>query len=241
MIVYLHMHKCAGTSVIRAARASGLRLPQAHRNGNLVDAAGTEIKFRRMGADAVVALLRRQIDAGVEFMAMEWDFPALATLDRVGPLRLFTSLRDPLARAISNFKMDKVAGWIDPAITFTDYVDADALYRADNYYVKMLGARWPADAMSEADLDHALAVLARFERVIVVEQGNMAAVLAAFGITPGAVRANAFNHGAARKRLGGDRRLWVGQDEMRAFIARNALDYRLYRHATRALRGAVAA
>jgi hypothetical protein len=234
VIVYLHMHKCAGTSVIRAAQASGLRLPRMHRNGNLIDAVGCEIKFRRMADPAIVALLREQIDAGVEFLAMEWDFPALGLIEQAGPVRLFTSLRDPLARAISNFRMDKAAGWIAPDLRFTDYIDATALYRSDNYYTRILGQRWPGDPLAEADGDRALAVLDRFEAVIVVEQGNMHGVLARFGIASHPVRANA---GSA----GNDRRLWVGQDEIRAFIDRNALDYRLYRHWTRAVRGVVPA
>ncbi len=238
MIIYLHMHKCAGTSVIRAAQASGLRLPAVHQNGNLLNAAGKPVKYRPMPRRDVVALLRRQIDAGVEFMAMEWDFPRWDTFDGIDGLRFFTTLRDPLARAISNFKMDKVAGWIAQDLSFRPYLNGAALYCADNYYVKMLGQLRPRDVVIPADLDYALAVLARFEGVIVVEQGNMHDVLARFGIAPEPQRFNAFDGDAARNRLGNDRQLWVSQAEIRDFIARNAFDYTLYRHFTRSIRQA---
>jgi hypothetical protein len=236
VIIYLHMHKCAGTSVIRSALASGLRLPAVHKNGNLLAGDGSPLKYRGMVRDDLVALLEQQIGAGVEFMAMEWDFPRWAMFEDRTDLRFFTTLREPLARAISNFKMDKVAGWIDRDISFTHYINGDALYRSDNYYVKILGQLWPKDTATPADLDHALAVLAQFEGVIVVEQGNMRDMLARFGIAPKERRFNTFDADAARAELGDDRHLWVSQPEIRDFIARNALDFALYRHFTRAIR-----
>lgn len=236
MIIYLHMHKCAGTSVIRAAQASGLRLPAVHQNGNLLNEDGSPLKYRGMARETLAALLNRHIDAGVEFMAMEWDFPRRDVFDGIGPLRFFTTLRDPLSRAISNFKMDKVAGWIDPDQSFADYIDGGALYCSDNYYVKILGQLWPKDNPGAADLEHALAMLTRCDGVIVIEQGNMQRVLARFGIVPLARRFNTFEAGAARTRLDDNRLLAVSENEARDFIARNTLDYALYRHFTRAIR-----
>lgn len=236
MILYLHMHKCAGTSVVRAAQASGLRLPQRHHNGNLIGADERPIKYRRVARPELVALLQQQIDQGVQFMAMEWDFPRWEMFDGLGPLRFFTSLRDPLARAISNFRMDKVAGWIDRDVAFADYINGDALYCSDNYYVKILCQLWPKDVATAADRDYAMAVLARFEAVIVVEQGNMANVLARFGIAPPDRRFNVFEAETARNGGLSERQLAVSQREIRDFIARNALDYEIYRHYTRAVR-----
>lgn len=237
MIIYLHMHKCAGTSVIRSAEASGLRLPEHSRNGNLLLEDGRPRKYRGMARDDLAVLLRRQIDNGVEFMAMEWDFPRWEMFDGAGALRFFTTLRDPLARAISNFKMDKVAGWIAPETRFADYINGDALYCSDNYYIKMLCQLWPKDSPGPAEFDYAMKVLARFEAVIVVEQGNMRDVLSRFAITLEQRRFNRFDAGAAREQ-GVEHTLSVSQTEIRDFIARNALDYALYRHFTRAIRTA---
>ena len=234
MIIYLHMHKCAGTSVVRAAQNSGLRLPANHRNGNLLDDEDNPVKYRRVAHDEFVALIRRQIDQPVDFMAMEWDFPRWEMFNGLPPLRFFTTLRDPLARAISNFRMDKVAAWIDRDATFADYINGDALYCSDNYYVKILCQLWPRDTATQADLDYALAVLARFEAVIVVEQGNMAKVLPRFGIAPLQRRANAFVRDAAQGLS--EAQLAISQAEIRDFIARNALDYDIYRHFTRQIR-----
>lgn len=236
MIIYLHMHKCAGTSVVRAAQASGLRLPAVHRNGNLLNDEDKPLKYRRVAREDFVALIRRQIDQPVDFMAMEFDFPRWEMFEGLPPLRFFTTLRDPLARAISNFRMDKVAGWIDREVSFTDYINGDALYCSDNYYVKMLCQLWPKDTASAADLDYAMAVLARFEGVIVVEQGNMAEVLGRFGITPPERRFNTFDTDAARDSGLTEAQLSVSQAEIRDFIARNALDYTIYRHFTRQIR-----
>ena len=236
MILYLHMHKCAGTSVVRAAAASGLRLPAQHQNGNLIAADDRPIKYRGMPSADLAALLDRQSDAGVQFMAMEWDFPRPEQFAGTRALRTFTSLRDPLARAISNFRMDKVAGHIDPAVRFGDYINGDALYCSDNYYVKMLCQLWPKDHATPADLAFAMDVLASFEAVIVIEQANMPQVLARFGITPEATRHNAFHADPAHYPSGDDPRLWISDREIRDFIARNTLDYALYCHCTRAIR-----
>lgn len=236
MIIYLHMHKCAGTSVIRSAQASGLRLPAVHQNGNLLDDQGKPLKYRGMPHDKLAELLQHHCQDGVEFMAMEWDFPGIEAFDAVPGLRLFTSLRDPVARAISNFKMDKVAGWIAPGMAFADYINGDALYRSDNYYIKMLCQLWPKDSVTDAHFDYAMHGLARFEGVIVVEQSNMARVLSGFGIDPLPRRFNRFKSQAAREALGDDRCLDVSPRDIREFIGRNTLDYALYRHVTRSIR-----
>jgi hypothetical protein len=241
MIIYLHMHKCAGTSVVRAAQAGGLRLPALHQNGNLLDPDGKPLKYRNVSrADLAMLLLQHRAD-GVEFIAMEWDFPPFDWFDEGPPVRFFTSLREPAARAISNFRMDKVAGWIAPDMRFGDYINGDALYRSDNYYTKILCRRWPRDTVTAADHDHALAVLSAFEAVILVEQGNMAQVLAQFGMAPEPFRFNRFDAERARDRLGDDRALAVSQSEIGDFIARNTCDFALYRHFTRAVRMAQAA
>ena len=239
MIVYLHMHKCAGTSVVRTALASGLRLPAQHQNGNLLRDDGRPLKYRGMTADDVRAVIEQERDAGTQFMAIEWDCPPIEQLRAIADVRLLTSLRDPLARAISNFRMDKVAGWIAPEVDFAAYINGDALYASDNYYTKMLCQLWPKDTASAAHGERALAALDAFEAVIVVEQGNLAACLASFGITAPPPCANRFDRAAARDRLGDDRLLQVSADQARAFIARNALDYALVRHATRRVRGLI--
>jgi len=236
MIIYLHMHKCAGTSVVRAAQASGLRLPTAHRNGNLIGEADRPIKYRHVTAPDLVALLQQQIDEGVQFMAMEWDFPRWEMFDGLTGLRFFTSLRDPLARAISNFRMDKIAGWIGHEVSFTDYINGDALYCSDNYYIKMLCQLWPKDTATAADRDYAISVLVRFEGIIVVEQGNMAEVLTRLGLTPPSARFNAYEAEAAGNGGPNERQLRASHSELRDFIARNTLDYEIYRHFTRSIR-----
>jgi len=238
MIVYQHMHKCAGTSVVRAAQASGLRLPAVHRNGNLLNDQGKPLKYRGIARADFGALIRQQIDQPVDFMAMEFDFPRWEMFEGLAPLRFFTTLRDPLARAISNFRMDKVHGWIDREVAFADYINGDALYCSDNYYIKILCQLWPKDTANAADFAYAMAVLAQFEGVIVIEQGNMDAVLARFGIGAPERRFNSFDTGAAREDGLTAAQLAVSQDEIRDFIVRNALDYDLYRHFTRQIRRA---
>lgn len=238
MIIYLHMHKCAGTTVVRSALASGLRLPARHRNGNLLHPDDSPIKYRRMSREDLHALLRQQIDDGVEFMAMEWDFPRFEMFEGIEGLRFFTTLREPLARAVSNFKMDKVAGWCDRDTRFADYINGDALYRSDNYYVKILCQLWPKDTVRPEDEAYARAVLDRFEAVIVVEQGHMAAMLERFGIMQETRKFNTFSRDSAEEKLGDDVVLEPDQTEIRAYLRANAADYAIYRHYTRLARGA---
>lgn len=228
MIVFLHMHKAAGSSIIRSAAASGLRLPAVHQNGNLLNPDGSPIKYRRVDRDGLHALLDRQIADGVDFMAMEWDFPRWDWLAERDDLTWFTVLRDPLDRAISNFRMDKVAEWIPRERRFDDYVNGDALYCSENYYIKIINQLWPLDTATEAHLARAETILRHFSGVIVLEAGNMARVLGRLGIALLGQRFNTFNPERAEKVLSDPQLLAVDAAEKARFIARNPLDYALY-------------
>ena len=134
MATLFHLIDNAQTaSVVRSAEASGLHLPVVHQNGNLLNPQGQPLKYRSMPHSELTDLLLHHRQQGVAIISSKWDFPAMDAFDDIPDWRFFSKLRYPVARAISNFKMDEVAGWIAPDFEFADYINTDALYRSDNY------------------------------------------------------------------------------------------------------------
>ena len=227
--IFLHMHKCAGTYVVHAAQRSGFVLPADHRNGNLPEAEGRQVFYAGMPRERLRAILSRERARGTNFLAMEWDFPCIEDFPCDLGLRFLTVLRDPLARARSNFRMDKVNGWCDhPDVTFTGHFDGLWLYRSHDYYTRKLCAAGRHRALRGEDFTRADAVLARFDAVIVLGRDNVDPCLARLGMDqadPGA--RHALTEAEARRRVPPSR-LAIRDEELVEFCGRNAFDVALF-------------
>ena len=231
MYIFLHMHKCAGSTVVRKARQAKLKLAANHRNGNLVRADGKNVRYNRMSENALHALLHQVNDAGVQFFAIEWDFPKVEYFDCGVPVELFTVMRDPFARAVSNYRFAKLSGAVHKDVVFQQlmnwsYTKAGALARSSNYYTRKLSAAGSLDRLDEASVERALAVLDRFRSVIILERDNLDAELALIGIEaevkPAKETASLVRHGVT------DKDLLVSDSDRAWFEAENPLDYALF-------------
>src|SRR5271167_2538550 len=106
MFVFAHLRKCAGTSVVRAAERSGLRLPAGHVNGHPVSSPGQALGgLAKMTGAELDGLLRPMAEAGVEFVAVEWDFPRFEQFPEDLGLRFFTIFCDPVERLFVKFHL----------------------------------------------------------------------------------------------------------------------------------------
>ncbi len=182
-VIYLHFHKCAGTSVVESAIQSGFDLQPLHKNGNIVDyVTNTEIIF---GND--FERLRRVIveyaSKPGQFMAFEWDFPFRNLQTLRSSFFLFTVIREPFDRAYSNFRFDKLNRFVDRSVTFLDYMDSSSLNVSNNYYIRMLCELSATDNVTDAHLNQAKYILSTFDDVLVLGVDNIGHRLQQFGFS----------------------------------------------------------
>jgi len=183
VLVFFHCHKAAGTTVTRAAEASGMKLPEGHRNGNPVDATGKLVDWSGLGKAATLDLFAEYERQGVDMLAVEFSFPAWSTLTEIPDLRMFTVLREPAARALSNFRMDVLNNHIarERVFGFAAFMNGASLFRADNYYTRFFSRIPPKAKICKDHLDFAKRRLAQFDSVCVLEKGNLPEKLAPLG------------------------------------------------------------
>lgn len=228
LYVFLHMHKCAGSYVVKNAQAAGFVLPEGHHNGNLHGKDGRPIKYAAMSPGDLRGVLLEQVSKGTNFIAMEWDFPRLETFPQDLDIVFLTVLRDPLSRAISNYRMDKINGWCDREIRFLEYIDHSALYRSNNYFVRMLCNAGISREVGVPDLDYACSVLEKFRMVAVLEQNDLPERLERIGIDC-KDRSPANTLSSKEKRfLLPPELLEVSVSDMTEFCKNNYLDMTLY-------------
>lgn len=234
MLVFFHCHKAAGTTVIHAAKASGLKLPENHRNGNPFDQNGKRIDWDALSAEQAVDQLEGLKKQGVDMIALEFNTPAWSVLDQIDGLRLFTILRDPAARALSNFRMDvrNHAPLRRQVFGVPSYMNDSSLFRSNNYYTRFFCGVGPKAKLGRDHLQFAKHKLATFEQVCILERGDMAQKLAPLGF-----KEESFgwkNEGKSKKPSDFDpEKEWL---DLKAFpddpqfFAENCYDYALYAH-----------
>jgi hypothetical protein len=229
MLLFVHMHKCAGTTVTRSAKLSGLKLPERNGNGNLLDASGRAIRYARAYPGLVQQTIEFQRHLGVQFMAVEEDFPNLAGIP--SGVVLFTILRDPFERAVSNFRFAKSRGSAPADLRFRDffnvrYTTRGPLARSANYYVRKLNEAEPLDRLGPRHLELALFTLAQFRSVIVLGRDDLPSALAELGINQyGTAKISAL--GNARVELTPEQAAVTEADRL-WFEGRNRLDRHLF-------------
>ena len=229
LLVFLHMHKCAGGTVVKCATDAGFVFPEGHKNGNLSLPNGEPVRYQGISAGGLRELLLRQIGGGVNFMAIEWDFPRFELFPGDLNLGFFTILRSPLSRVLSNYKMDKMYQWVPRDLKFRDYADGSALFRSNNYYVRKLGNIGTSKVVDRQDVKYACSVLDRFDEVIVLESGKLADGLRRLGMPVNEVpRMNDLARVAAITGYRNEASLRVGFDAQYNFHRDNTADNFLY-------------
>ncbi len=225
--VFLHMHRAGGSAIIRAALEAGLKFPLHHQHGHLGYNDGLPVYFTGKDAAQVHADLAPAITEEAEFFSLEWDFPRFEFFPQSVHWRFFTVLRNPLLRAMSNYRMDKINGWIPRELSFSEFMDGAALYRASNYYTKKLCSLWPLDEISNDHYEYAESVLRRFSAVFIIEDADLHRKVSEFGIPFTSTPINNFSDM--------DKRYFFTADEITPtlkekleFVKNNAFDICLY-------------
>lgn len=234
MLLFFHCHKAAGTTVTKAATKSGMKLAPGHRNGNPVDADGKVIKWGDLNEDATLEVFSALERDGVDLVAFEFSFPPWATLAKLPNTRVFTVLREPAARAFSNYRMDVANGYVsqERVFGFYSFMNNASLIRSHNYYTRFFSGVGPRAKITQDHLHFAKKRLAEFETVCIVEHGNLADHLGPFGFEPSAFRwENSSNHNRKVREVNkqGEFDLATFPDDPQ-FFADNCFDYALYAH-----------
>ena len=187
MLLFFHCHKAAGTTVTRAAEASGMKLTEGHRNGNPVNDEGKPLDWTTLNREQTIEKFSGFQRQGVDMVAVEFSFPTWQVLEEVsrevGGLRMFTVLRDPAARALSNYRMDVLNNLIprDRLFGFYGFMNGASLFRTDNFYTRFFCRIPPKARISRDHLQFAKKKLSGFDQVCVLERGDMAQRLAPLG------------------------------------------------------------
>lgn len=150
MIVFLHFHKAGGSSVVERAEASGYVLPPRHANGHPIGEDGSILRPWEHGDAQLREFFLSLQHAGVDFLALEWGFPRLDILAEVPDVEVWVLVRDPFARAQSNYAFDYANGHTD-AKSFSAYRNSHiGEFTRDNYYARaVLGEQVVADSSPE--------------------------------------------------------------------------------------------
>jgi hypothetical protein len=165
LVMFQHLHKAAGTYVIRRAMANGETFWPTHENGNPVN-DGELIPLWKMEGSDLTSFIDECENSGVTFVACEWggaDFTTLANDERV---TLLTCLRHPIKRLVSNYNYDHYWMWTK-AKSYQEYLNEGHLHSSSEYYTKTF-------ARGENDLEKAKSNLALFDHVIIAEDGMSA-------------------------------------------------------------------
>ena len=231
MIIFAHLHKAAGTSVVNAAIKSGFRLPERHANGHPVDDRGRNILLDRMEKTDVDAFFSRLHERDVRFVAIEWGFPRFEYLSDIEDLQLVTILRDPVDRAISNYRMDIVYQYAGGNVFgFDSYTRESVLHCANNYYVRFFCGLSPTDSIDMDHYEYAKKLLAEHFRVVVLGKDELDTSFSQFGFKKSAFSHDNRLHGSGEYLdYRGVRALRVKDEDIIKFIACNSYDIALFR------------
>ena len=134
-IVFLHFHKCAGSSFINNAIESGYYLPKNHINGNIVNNDEEIRKFKNK--DHFNENYKLFFSKPRQLVSFEWEIPLEYLSEITDEIIIVSILRDPIKRAYSNFIYDLINGYTDKN-DIIEYFDGSEFYCSDNYYIRKI-------------------------------------------------------------------------------------------------------
>lgn len=229
MYVFAHLHKCAGTSIIEAAKRAGLNLPPGNLNGNPVDDNGVEIDwFSKMSREELGKYLWAHNQAGTDLLAWEWDFPLFINLPSFVDLTFFTIFRDPIDRIVSNMKMDAANGYGAPVFGVRSFLDGSQLFRSSNYYTRFFCGAYTGKDLSYEHVEYAFGGIMKWVRYCFIDD-DIGQFTASIGLPFDEVPfCNRIEDAIPYQEYAGAR-FKLSTDEIQFLYRENCLDYTLLR------------
>ena len=170
LVWFQHLHKAAGTYVIRRAKANGEIFYPTNENGNPCDEHGV-IPLWEMSGSKLTKFIDKCEDRGVTFVATEWGGPDFDILSKDPRVCLITCIRDPINRFISNFNFDYYWMW-SKSINYDQYLSEKAIHTSPNYYIRIFSRNHnPTHPVTEEHAQIAKENTTLFDKIIVAETG----------------------------------------------------------------------
>lgn len=229
--VFIHTHKCAGTSVIDLFRKSdGVAMyPRSRRRGAMpsyfrdlrhVESYGALASD--YGHEQLQSFFSQTAALGINFLATEWVVPP--ALGQVRGTFTFTVFRDPLSRYVSNYRFDTQRGY-SKAASIWNYYDS-YMYRRYNYFTRLFASKLirDTDELTDHDYEQARAMLHALDAVIVLERPESFGQLRRRGVDQAAMS----HRNASKPSSDAD----VGEFA-EFFRTKSGFDYALYEEALR--------
>jgi len=253
LIWFHHLHKCAGTLVVKCAESAGLRFwPESH-NGN-PHRNGQLIPLHDYTARQLQEFVETCLREGVEFIATEFGSPDFDVLASHPAVTTITIMREPYARFRSNYLFAVNCGYTT-CRSMKAFSESSSMTAVANFYVRTFsrtGGTFENDLTYAPECIDASAeieakrVLQQFDHVLIQESADLSAHVGAIFDQPAINRRpiNA-NHGRQWRMLLGRakrrqfRQFYAGLAASRhsddtfeqRFRMENQPDYRLYEFA----------
>lgn len=230
---FQHMHKVAGSTIVRIAHQNNMKMYPYQSNGNprynpndprldmgLKKYHTYEIRYDRFSTLELLEFIESINNLGVEFIACEWGFPKEMLIR--DDIYYVTCFRDPWERAMSNYNYDKNES-PGKFTCFEDWANREYIYSRDNYYTSILCGKEDLDnhILNEEDYQKALDNLKNFNLVLILENPRCFDLLELM---------LGWSH--TRQTFNKTSKKTYPSDEFKQiFIERNQYDYRLYQEA----------
>ena len=237
MILFLHFHKCGGSTINKCFNHYIKYKPNVNGNPFLVDDEYNKksiIKFWEYKPDKINTFFHNIIEDKIQFIACEWNWFKYSDIQHINfdKINLITCIRDPFERFISNYNANggntifqtpekynnKILYW-ERSFTNQKFKLNTNKY---NYYVKLLNGlgNKPNAKINKTHLDNAKNILCKFNTIIILEKPETFKLLQEYGIAEVVTR----NKSNKPKPI-------ITQDFKDQFIINNKYDYELYNFA----------
>ena len=233
MIIFLHFHKAAGSSIITVLKREK-KFFSPNKNGNPIyyprnSKSPITLVYWNKNRDITDKWIKTQEKLGVQVLCLEWNFfnPHNIILDNIEYVICF---RDPLKRFYSCLNYESIRQLrrrVTPnqfqLVTIKDQ-NFIVTYNNNNYYTRMLCGLGESInlKMTEKHLEYAKKVLENFKVIIILENKKSYKLLQNIGIKNTSIPNN-------DKKT----RYYIKKDDIfdKQFIENNKLDYNLYNYA----------
>ena len=172
LIWFQHLHKAAGSTIVKLALLNGERLDPHHQNGNPADARGEMLPIWEYAPEQLKQFIDDCEARQITFVATEWGLPNVEFLATDPRVVLFTCIREPLERLRSNYQFDYLFGY-SPHDNVRDFINSDKTHTMHNYYCRIFSRHYHDPApIEERHYQSALRAVQCFDHALVLERAD---------------------------------------------------------------------
>ena len=172
LLWFVHFHKCAGTSLVKALLENGHNPPPLHANGNPLDQQGKPINFDALDKKDLKNLVDKLLKSGTTFCCSEFSHPKLEWLKEDSRIKTVTILRHPIKRMISNWKFDFINDYHSGTRELSRYTRQPYPWCSTSYYTNTLAAMIKPDSTGDdgrSSKENALQAIKYFDMITIQE------------------------------------------------------------------------